>query len=148
VAQARRRQRHRQNPAPRIPVFIWVLVALLGVAVIYRVMSNRSGSGPHPDPRPDISAATIVDSQRYAAAPDVARVYAMAKEIPEVIDAIHCYCDCARNFGHRSLMTCFESDHGAGCDVCLREVMIAYQMTQQGQSLSQIRAQIDALMAG
>jgi Protein of unknown function with PCYCGC motif len=146
VAQARRRQR--QRVAPRIPVFIWVLVAILGVAVIYRVAANRTGSGRHPDPRPDITAQTIVDSQRYAAAPDVANVYAMAKEIPGIIDGIHCYCDCARNFGHRSLMTCFESDHGAGCDVCLREVMIAYQLSQQGQSLSQIRAQIDALMAG
>jgi Protein of unknown function with PCYCGC motif len=135
--------------APRIPAFIWALVAVLAFAIGYRVMAGRNGSGHHPQPRENIAlAAAVVDATRYASDPDVADVYRMAKAIPEILDGIHCYCECARNFGHYSLLTCFQSDHGAGCDTCLREVMIAYQLSQQGQSLTQIRAQIDAMMTG
>jgi hypothetical protein len=71
----------------------------------------------------------------------------MAKAIPNVLDGLHCYCECARDHGHRSLLTCFESDHGAACDICLQEAALAYRMTQEGAGLDQIRERIDAMFA-
>jgi len=46
--------------------------------------------------------------------------------------------------GHHSLLTCFQSDHASGCDICLSEAEMAYRMTRQGASLSAIRNAIDA----
>ncbi len=45
--------------------------------------------------------------------PLVARAYQIASEIPEVIAQQPCYCYCDK-FGHRSLLDCYASDHGAG----------------------------------
>jgi hypothetical protein len=135
-----------RKPGVRVPPIILVLVVALAAAIVWRVSAGRGSH--HPTPRADITAATIVDAARYASAPEVERVYRMARAIPNVLDGLFCYCECARNFGHRSLLTCFESDHGAGCDVCLQEAMIAAQMTAQGATLDQVRDRIDTMFAG
>lgn len=141
---AQRQRKNRDTPQQKkgVPAYIWVLLVLLAGAVIIRVAPNLGGS-LHPEPREGITSAFVVDAERYAAEPQIAQVYTMAKAIPNVLDGLFCYCACARNFGHRSLLTCFESDHGAGCDVCLQEAALAHRMTQDGATLDQIRAQID-----
>ncbi len=47
------------------------------------------------------------------AIPIVARAYEIAARIPKVLAQQPCYCWCDR-YGHRSLLDCFASDHGAG----------------------------------
>ena len=89
-------------------------------------------------------ANTTMASERFAQAPQVARVYKMAAAIPGLLDGLYCYCQCSKHAGHRSLLTCFESEHGASCDVCLDEVVVAYNMSQNGSTLQQIRDAIDA----
>ncbi len=143
-----RRNRNARRSSPRVPVFIWVLAILLAGAVTWRGLASRGGRGHHPAPRADVTADHIVPAERYAAAADVARVYANAKEIPGILDGLYCYCECAHNFGHRSLLTCFESDHGANCEVCLREAALAFELHKQGKTLDEIRTQIDAMMRG
>lgn len=131
-----------------VPRFIWVLLAVLALVVIWRFAVPADALAHHPDPRADITAASVVDAARYAAAPDVAATYAAAAEIPQILDGLYCHCDCSQHSGHRSLLTCFESDHGAACDICLAEARIAYQMHQQGQTLDEIRSAVDGLVSG
>lgn len=45
--------------------------------------------------------------------PIVARAYAAAARIPEVLAQQPCYCWCDK-MGHGSLVDCFATDHGAG----------------------------------
>ena len=40
--------------------------------------------------------------------------YRQAAEIPRVLDQLYCYCRCKENFGHKNLLTCFATRHGAG----------------------------------
>lgn len=41
--------------------------------------------------------------------------YAAARENPEVLDQVYCYCDCSEPpFYHKSLLSCFTGNHGAG----------------------------------
>jgi len=75
--------------------------------------------------------------------PGAAEAYAGAHRAPQVLDGIHCYCECARHFGHRSLLTCFESDHGSQCDICIGEATLAIRLASQGSSLDDIRRAID-----
>jgi len=64
--------------------------------------------------------------------------YELAAKIPTVISQLPCYCYCER-IGHTSLHTCFESDHGAHCGICMKEVFYAYQQTKLKRTPGQIR---------
>src|SRR5688500_15048490 len=61
-----------------------------------------------------------VHTSKYAAAQKQA--YVLAAKIPKVIHQQPCYCYCDRGHGHNSLHSCFESDHGANCVACLKEL--------------------------
>ena len=69
--------------------------------------------------------------------------YDAAKQYAHVLEQIYCYCHCKESAGHRSLLTCFQSEHGSGCDVCIGEAELADQMVTQGKSLQEIQAQIN-----
>ena len=127
-----------------VPAWIYGLAGIVLLVVAYRVLAPGAAEAKHPQPREDITAAKIVSPSRYADAPKIARVYAMAARIPHVLDGLYCYCECSKHSGHRSLISCFESDHGAMCDICLGEVALAFRLAQEGKSLAQIRAAIDA----
>lgn len=43
----------------------------------------------------------------------IASTYQIAREIPEVLDQIYCYCKCKENFGHLSLLTCYLDRHAS-----------------------------------
>ena len=55
----------------------------------------------------------LVPAAYFRDYPLVARAYQIASEIPEVIAQQPCYCYCDK-LGHRSLLDCYASDHGAG----------------------------------
>lgn len=136
-------KKNRNRPGIRVPAYIWVLLVVLASAIAYRAFGGRSSH--HPEPRPNVTAADVLPAARYADASTIQRAYQFAQRYPEVLDGLFCYCECARNFGHRSLLSCFESDHGADCEVCLREALLAGQLHEQGRSLHDIRARIDGM---
>jgi hypothetical protein len=41
------------------------------------------------------------------------RAYQIAREIPEVLAQVPCFCECEA-FGHENLLDCFIDEHGAG----------------------------------
>lgn len=127
------------------PVIRYTVVAL-GVAVLLLgLVSTRTANAHHPEPRADTSVLTVESASRYASYPRIAEVYEMAAEIPHVLDGLYCHCDCSKHSGHRSLLTCFQDDHGAACDVCLTEAALAFRMTGEGRSLKEIRKAVDDL---
>ena len=69
-------------------------------------------------------------------------VYALAAKIKPVLYQQPCYCYCDRSVGHKSLLDCFASEHGSQCDICQKEAVLAYQLTQKGKTPTQIRAAI------
>src|SRR5262245_81525 len=42
-----------------------------------------------------------------------ARAHQVAREIPDVLDQLYCYCGCDKLVGHKSLLSCFTDGHGA-----------------------------------
>ena len=57
--------------------------------------------------------------------------YKIAKEIPETLAEVPCYCHCDRGFGHKSLHSCFKDDHGSNCSICINEAIAAYKMKKE-----------------
>jgi len=123
----------------------WAIAATSLVAIGAIVVAVAPGGGrSHPDPRPGITGRDVLASETFAGYDRVVRSYEAARQIPAVLDGLYCYCDCRHHFNHRSLLTCFESEHGASCDICLDEAWMAAEMHRQGRTLQEIRRAVDA----
>src|SRR5258705_13626617 len=71
--------------------------------------------------------------------PVVQNAYAIAAKIKKTLYQQPCYCHCDRSQGHGSLLDCFASRHGAGCDICQKEDFYSYEQTRKGKTPGQIR---------
>ncbi len=122
----------------------WVIAGVAVVALAAVLVVTRTGHATtHPDPRPGITAEKVLPPGLVPRTPGSVEAYAAAHAVPGVLDGVYCHCNCSRTAGHRSLLTCFESEHGAYCDICMGEAMAATRMAQAGSSLQQIREAID-----
>jgi Protein of unknown function with PCYCGC motif len=73
---------------------------------------------------------------------NVRLAYQAAKDIPEVLAQMPCYCHCDMSQGHKSLQSCFEDEHGANCGICIGEALMANNLKRQGLTPAQIRERI------
>ena len=96
----------------------------------------------------------------YATAPDFATLqptlspqvftgnirlaYQAAKEIPQTLAQLPCYCHCDRGHNHKSLHSCFESEHGENCGICIGEALMAHNLQRRGVAVTEIRKRIIA----
>jgi len=83
----------------------------------------------------------VLSADLFRDTPAVAAVYRTAARIPVVLAQQPCYCHCDR-MGHSSLLDCFATDHGAACDICIKEVLVADRMTRAGANPTRIREAI------
>lgn len=115
--------------------------ALVGVLLV----TSGGAAATHPDPRPGITAERVLTGSAVPRTPGAAEAYAAARAAPQVLDGTYCHCDCSKHAKppHRSLLTCFESDHGAYCDICMGEAVLAAQLSSEGKTLDDIRRAID-----
>jgi len=65
--------------------------------------------------------------------------YVAAREHPELLAQLHCYCGCDRLHGHNNLLDCFRDNHGGHCAICVGEAVDAARMYQAGTPVDQIR---------
>ncbi len=142
-ASPRYRQPRRSGPLP------WIISAVAGAGLAIVLVTGRTRGAEHPDPRPDAqqAGAGVMPASMFSHNPRIMRAYQAAREIPETLDGLYCHCQCNEHMGHRSLLICFHSEHGAGCGVCIDEAVQAHEMIQQGRTLADIRAAIDLAFA-
>ena len=93
-----------------------------------------------PPVQPSIPFPQILSPDKFDH-PVLKRAYAAAARNKVVVAQLPCYCWCSR-MGHRSLLDCFASNHGANCDVCIKEVLLADDMVKNGKTAAQIRAAV------
>jgi hypothetical protein len=108
----------------RVPRYWWlaVLVGLVVAGVLFlgralspppQVSTNQpalsSGIvGPtveRREARPTLDPALFVGKASLA--------HQVAREIPDVLDQLYCYCECDKHLGHRSLLSCYTDGHAA-----------------------------------
>jgi hypothetical protein len=65
--------------------------------------------------------------------------YAAAARIRKTLYQMPCYCHCDRSQGHGSLLDCFVSRHGSGCNICKSEALYTFEQLRKGKTPSQIR---------
>ncbi len=65
--------------------------------------------------------------------------YQAAREHPELLAQLHCYCGCDKERGHNNLLDCFRDTHGGHCAICVGEAVDANRMYKAGTPVDQIR---------
>lgn len=73
------------------------------------------------------------------------QAYQIAREIPETLAQLPCYCHCDMSMGHKSLHSCFEDMHASQCAVCVSEALMASNLQKMGMTPAQIRERIIAI---
>jgi hypothetical protein len=122
----------------------WIVAGVAGLAVAGVLLSRGGQAALHPEPRPGVTAERQLPLGLVLGTPArAAAAYAAARSAPQLLDGLYCHCECAKHFGHRSLLTCFESDHGGQCDICMGEALLATRLAAGGSALAQIRRAID-----
>lgn len=97
-----------------------------------------------PSGRSDASA--VLDPDQFGG--QTRRAYRIARQIPEVLNQLYCWCGCENRGVHRSNLGCFEDLMGVNCDVCQGTALIAYEMVQRGVTdAAEIQAAVDAVWA-
>ncbi|MBI1966476.1 MAG: hypothetical protein HYS40_00645 [Gemmatimonadetes bacterium] len=121
----------------------WIAAGAAVAGLVAVLAVTLTGGAAHPDPRPGIGADLVLPPATIPPTPGALEAYAAARGAPQLVDGLYCHCQCQENLRHRSLLTCFASDHGAYCDICMGEAMLAVRLAGQGQSLQDIRRAID-----
>jgi hypothetical protein len=65
--------------------------------------------------------------------------YQVAKDIPDVLQQLPCFCGCKEGFAHASNYFCFSDQHGAECAMCKDIALDAKKMHDSGMATAKIR---------
>ena len=133
--------------------FLLAPIALAAAGVLQSVSARMAAAAArlpisvHPEPRPGVTAERILAAGELKTE-KARKLYDQAREIPEVLDGIHCYCECHdAPMHHRSLLSCFESDQAAGCYACGSEARLVHKLHGEGKGLAEIREAVDRKFA-
>jgi hypothetical protein len=69
----------------------------------------------------------------------VRQAYRIAEQNPMLLAQLDCYCGCYQTDGHKSLLDCYRSRHGATCQICTNEVLEASRLFDSGMAPEQIK---------
>ena len=105
---------------------------------------GRTG-GPHPTPRSGITGEHVLAKEQLANKPKLVPLFDAVREIPDVVDGIHCNCGCTNPPEFYSLLSCFEGKGMAReCFICQGQARLVVRLHKEGNTLDEIRSAIDA----
>jgi hypothetical protein len=115
--------RSKQKAPSRKKKFNFLLIALafgagLLIAGVYFFYQGETRKVETPE-RPTLKKENIsLRERRPTLSPEmftgrIWKAYRVAREIPEVLDGLYCYCRCRENFGHKGLLSCFVDKHAS-----------------------------------
>ncbi|MCI0660847.1 MAG: PCYCGC domain-containing protein [Acidobacteria bacterium] len=78
----------------------------------------------------------------------VRNAYRVAKEIPQTLAQMPCFCECDLGHGHKSLLSCYEDNHSVGCPICQDSALLAGELKKEGLSDSLVRDKLIARYIG
>jgi len=98
-----------------------------------RGTASETGASAQLSRSDDVLSPSIFDDSKTRAA------YQVAKDIPEVLEQLPCFCGCMSHFGHKNNLFCFKDQHGSGCILCQDIALDARKLHDQGMSIAQIQ---------
>jgi hypothetical protein len=126
---------------------------LPGLALVLAFVPQRAASGSPQNPgaesvpafhaQPSEGPLPQTMSPELFTDPVIKNAYAAAARVKKTLYQQPCYCYCDRSQGHGSLLDCFASKHGSGCETCVREALYTYERSRKGWTAAQIREGIE-----
>lgn len=113
----------------------WHFVSPRSSPINYLLTPEALPAVPHAR-RPD-----TLDPARFTGR--IAEGYRVARERPELLERLPCYCGCYLTDGHQNNLDCFRDQHGETCDMCLSIALEAEQLAKAGYSVADIKAVVD-----
>lgn len=94
------------------PIIILATILVAVGSYFFYFKGDRNPYAYRPDKAPLDIEALKGGETRSTLSPvsfvgNVARAYNVARENRELLDSIHCYCNCKETIGHKSLLSCF-----------------------------------------
>lgn len=74
---------------------------------------------------------------------EVAEAYRVARDRPELLEQVPCYCGCYVTQGHQNLLDCFRDRHPERCPTCVAIALRAVRLDKIGYSPPDIKRLID-----
>lgn len=114
----------KRGPASRVkwgPARYWGAAAVgavlvLGAALAWRAAAPRVASSDTALSSAAVAPAAVrretrptLDPARFVG--KVALAHQVAREIPDILDQLDCYCGCEAHAGHKSLLSCYTDGH-------------------------------------
>src|SRR5262245_57336035 len=65
--------------------------------------------------------------------------YQAAKDIPEVLEELPCYCGCRHSFDHENNLFCFRDEHASACTICEDIALEGRKMHDEGLPIDKIK---------
>lgn len=135
----------------------WLRRAVNGLIVLTVVLGTWHVVAPRSSPVnlliPRDSLPAVPRTQRpITMAPEaftgaVAEGYRIAKQRPELLEQLPCYCGCYLEDGHQNNLDCFRDRHGETCPMCLEIAREAARLEDQGYAADDIKRIIDRRFA-
>jgi hypothetical protein len=98
----------------------------------------RTASASEGDPSQHATSGRITLDPKLFVGP-VRQAYTVAEKNPLLLSQLDCYCGCYETDGHRSLLDCYRSRHGATCQICTDEALEADRLFNSGMAPAQIK---------
>ncbi len=98
-----------------------VITAIMAIVTVGAVLAWRR-EAPTSTATPTLSAQTIGAVARRETRPTLdpsrfvgkaAAAHQVARDTPDVLDQLYCYCECDKSIGHKSLLSCYTDGHAA-----------------------------------
>ncbi len=105
--------------ARHLAVLVAVVLVVVASAVLWRLTARSDAPAPAPVIRTATAAPGWVrrekrptlDPARFVG--KAALAHRVAREIPDTLDQLYCYCECDKHSGHKSLLSCYTDGHAA-----------------------------------
>ncbi len=97
-----------------------VVLVVGGIVLAWRAQTPAPPGAPGGPPLSAVQAVPAVARRETRPTLDpalfvgkAALAHRVAREIPDTLDQLYCYCECDKHVGHKSLLSCYTDGHAA-----------------------------------
>jgi Protein of unknown function with PCYCGC motif len=137
------KDKKRSTDKPKSSNGWWMIVGAVvlfgGVAWFSLRVTDSSTPPQQAAVMPQVTVQTLSPSMFTG---ETRAAYQVAKDIPDVLQQLPCFCGCKESAGHASNYFCFADMHGAECTMCQNIALDAKKMHDAGLATDRIREAI------
>ena len=126
------------NTARTINIALIVGALAVSGGIVWYTLRDAGPAAPRQElPKPNVAT---LDPSLFTGRTRTA--YEAAKEVPQVLAQLPCYCGCMSGAGHKNNLDCFHDEHGVECAMCQSIALDARDMWNDGYDIDRIRRSI------